>query len=628
VPTKETDRTSAVIVRNDEPAETDTLDRGRYARAFARLAQTCETPMVVGLYGGWGVGKTSLMRQVQREVQKLNIPTVWFDPWRHQFDEDPVIALLQTMAFALQLDREGDVRQILTTVALALGSPLLKWTNFGLSVTELRRLHAEVAKERFDIRDAQIRLREAVGALIQRVRDTRGADRVVFFIDDLDRCLPATMLKMLEALKLYLNLPSCVYVLGLDHRTVRAAIKTNFKDMAVSEQDYLDKIVQLPFVIPRIHPDHAQAFIQGLLPDAAKACAGFLAEFLGNNPRAVKRFVNILSINLLLAAELIKQPDATVVAVLLLIQQRNEALFARISANTALYRNLTVSGDAAAKLTEEYFAGDTRLQALVQRIGGPDDIATYVHLSAVAGASVRSDDMKPIEPEMVVLEPDTFLMGSPDGDPDAHPSEKPQHEVTIGYRFAVGRTPVTFAEYDRFCEATGRPPPEDQGWGRERRPVIYVTWHDATAYCQWLAVETGKPYRLLTEAEWEYACRAGTTTRYSVGDEITERDANFGGTVGETTEVGAYPANPWGLSDMHGNVSEWVEGVWHENYQDAPTDGSARTDGAGIISHPPRVIRGGSWDVDPRHLRSAFRYRYSRHLCGDMIGFRVARTVD
>ena len=140
--------------------------------------------------------------------------------------------------------------------------------------------------------------------------------------------------------------------------------------------------------------------------------------------------------------------------------------------------------------------------------------------------------------EMVVIPAGSFLMGSPPGEKGRRDGEGPQHRVTIGYRFAVGRYPVTFAEYDHFCKVTGRKKPEDQGWGRGRRPVINMVWDDAVAYCQWLVKATGKPYRLSSEAEWEYACRAGTTTRYAFGDEISKGDANFGKNIGKTTQVG------------------------------------------------------------------------------------------
>jgi formylglycine-generating enzyme required for sulfatase activity len=138
---------------------------------------------------------------------------------------------------------------------------------------------------------------------------------------------------------------------------------------------------------------------------------------------------------------------------------------------------------------------------------------------------------------------------------------------------------VTFDEYDHFCAATERKKPEDNGWGRRRRPMIAVSWREAVAYCAWLANKTGQPYRLPSEAEWEYAARAGTTTRYAFGGAITPKDANYSESkLGKTTEVGAYSPNAWGLYDMHGNVWEWVEDVWHDSYKGAPNDGSAWTE--------------------------------------------------
>jgi formylglycine-generating enzyme required for sulfatase activity len=237
------------------------------------------------------------------------------------------------------------------------------------------------------------------------------------------------------------------------------------------------------------------------------------------------------------------------------------------------------------------------------------------------GASSENRDERtlPVEPETAPIEPGTFTMGSEDED-----SEKPPHEVTIGARFSIGKYPVTFAEYDAFCEATGRQKPDDWGWGRERQPVVNVSWEDAKAYVEWLSETSGKPYRLPSESEWEYCCRAGTTTKYSCGDEITEKDANFGEKVGKTTEVGAYPANPWGLHDMHGNVWEWVEDVWRENYDGAPDDGSAWTEGG---DQGGSVLRGGSWFDRPYDCRSACRIWDRIRYQVDKSGFRVARTL-
>lgn len=231
-------------------------------------------------------------------------------------------------------------------------------------------------------------------------------------------------------------------------------------------------------------------------------------------------------------------------------------------------------------------------------------------------------------PEMVVIPAGDFMMGSPESEEGRSDWEGPQHKVTIGYRFALGRYPVTFDEYDHFCASTKRRKPPDQGWGRGRRPVINISWQDAVDYCDWLAQETSNHYRLPSEAEWEYAARAGTTTAYSCGDTITEKDANFDGKVGKTSELGAYPPNTWGLYEMHGNVSEWVEDLWHNNYQSQPDDGSAWTAGKSKGLSQLRVGRGGSWKSDARVLRSANRGRYGPNNRGNKRGFRVARTLS
>lgn len=160
-------------------------------------------------------------------------------------------------------------------------------------------------------------------------------------------------------------------------------------------------------------------------------------------------------------------------------------------------------------------------------------------------------------PELVVIRPGGFMMGSTEEEEGSDAFERPQHHVTIAERFAIARYPVTFREYDWFCEAIGRKKPGDEGWGRGQRPVINVSWDDAQHYLVWLSQETGRTYRLPSEAEWEYACRAGTTTLYWFGDTITPKDANYAKSeLHRTSEVGAYPANPWGLHDMHGNVLE------------------------------------------------------------------------
>ena len=217
-------------------------------------------------------------------------------------------------------------------------------------------------------------------------------------------------------------------------------------------------------------------------------------------------------------------------------------------------------------------------------------------------------------------------MGSVDGDND----EKPVHEVHLDKPMAVGKYEITFDEWDACvvdggCQKNKRP--GDEGWGRARRPVINVSWGDAKEYAGWLSRKTGAPYRLLSEAEWEYAARAGSAGKYAFGETLDAKRAKFSDGkqgVGETAEVGSFPANAWGLHDMHGNVWEWVEDCYLPNYVGAPTDGSPRS---GSDCGNTRVLRGGSWDYGPEDLRSAIRYRLPPFYRVDEIGFRVAREL-
>jgi formylglycine-generating enzyme required for sulfatase activity len=267
------------------------------------------------------------------------------------------------------------------------------------------------------------------------------------------------------------------------------------------------------------------------------------------------------------------------------------------------------------------------LQTEVQRPAAKVEEPTAPRGDAALGDLAVFRDA-PFAPELVVIPAGEFSMGSPEGEEGRHADEGPRHRVRIGRRFAIGRCPVTFEEYERFCEATQREKPADQDWGRGRRPVINVAYGDARAYVAWLSLQTGKAYRLPSEAEWEYACRAGTTTRYSFGDSIAPKDANYSESrLGRTSEVGAYPANPWGLRDMHGNVWEWVEDDWHDSYEGAPDDGSAWKEAESDSPNRRFAARGGSWGSDPRGCRSACR---SSDGAGDRdgdLGFRVARTL-
>ena len=287
-------------------------------------------------------------------------------------------------------------------------------------------------------------------------------------------------------------------------------------------------------------------------------------------------------------------------------------------------------------------------------------------------------------PEMVVIPPGEFWMGSPDG--EGYRSEHPRRKIKIAKPFAVGKFEVTWDDWEacvamRGCDGgptsdasfgiwdqakayvawlyrkvrvkiakpfaegkfDGRPT-SDAGFGKGRHPLIYVSWDQAKAYVAWLSRMTGKPYRLLTEAEWEYAARGVTSADaphppYPWGDKASHEYANYGTdqccqgkTEGRdkwlyTAPVGQFPANAFGLHDMHGNDFEWVEDPWHDDYRGSPpppTDGSVWMEG-GDVSR--RVVRGGSWNNDPRDLRSAVRNWNTAGSRSNNLGFRVARTL-
>ncbi len=242
--------------------------------------------------------------------------------------------------------------------------------------------------------------------------------------------------------------------------------------------------------------------------------------------------------------------------------------------------------------------------------------------SVPAPGTVFRDIDAPWCPELVVIAVGSFVMGSPKDEESRNEDEGPQHRVMFASPFALGKYPVTIAEYDHFCVEAAREQRRDQSWGRGRRPVIHLSWEDAKAYCGWLGDQTRQAYRLPSEAEWEYACRAGTTTRYSWGDEIKPQNANYGSNVGKTSEIGPYAPNPFGLYDMHGNLWEWCEDLWHDNYQSALADGSAWLQG----KSSGRVVRGGSWVSTPWLLRSASRFRVVPGYRNIDLGFRVSRT--
>jgi formylglycine-generating enzyme required for sulfatase activity len=289
--------------------------------------------------------------------------------------------------------------------------------------------------------------------------------------------------------------------------------------------------------------------------------------------------------------------------------------------------------------------------------------------AAQEGALERGRSFRECEncPEMVVVPAGKFTMGSPADEKNRYDDEDPQHDVTIGKAFAVGRTHVTVDQFDAFVRETGyvasskcyifeRGDYEEQD-GRSWRspgfeqegshPVVCVSWNDAMAYVDWIAKKTGKPYRLLSEAEFEYAARGQTSPGaypgFWFGSSENDLCRNGNGpdqqarNIPETSDWtfvscddgfaytspgGHFAPNAFGLYDMAGNAWQWLEDCWHDDYEGAPADGSAWTAACHLRDH---VVRGGAWDFDPKNLRAA--YRGSDTDANSNVGFRVARTL-
>lgn len=264
---------------------------------------------------------------------------------------------------------------------------------------------------------------------------------------------------------------------------------------------------------------------------------------------------------------------------------------------------------------------------------GPAVAAPAAAKPAAAGEPWRdcADDSCPW---LVSVPAGRFMMGAPAGEPAFSNEEGPQHLVRLR-AFAIGRHEVTFAQWDACVAGGGCPAqPRDEGWGRGQRPVIHIKPAMAQQYVRWLSRKTGQRYRLPSEAEWEYAARAGTTTPFSLGERVNPEQVNMAGGFTyngssrgidrqRTVPVGSLPANAWGLHEVHGNVWEWVQDCWHQDYRGAPANGSAWLKGC---DEPRKVLRGGGWYDTAVYARSAFR-RGIAAGSSSSLGLRVVREI-
>ncbi len=747
-------------ILHDQPADRDALDFQPYVDALADIVldPATQTPLILGIYGSWGSGKTSLMRMMQvrvtavREGEAPRHRAVWFDAWKYNQEDVLWRALLLLLLDDLKqllpaaraeeeaepvkeepgprqllallneaLYREtgwterGDKVRVNWTDAIAgaggLAASVLfsgPWQTFvantfaaesaqkakegwgqGKPASDLGKLVAAFRREETAHYQAQLRSLEQFqrnfAALVRALLPPDGEQprRLVVFVDDLDRCLPEKAIQVLEALKLFLDVPGCVFVLGLDPEAIAAAVQTRYKG-EVKANEYLEKIIQLPFHLPVIADKEMQRFVEALTArNLDAACAEVFALGLADNPtpRKVKRTLNTF----LLMSRLVEKRSALQetltpvrLAKLVAIQQAYPDLWAEVihrpgaliqlEAHARATRDADKRPEEAPPLPDALkpFAGQESLRRLLclqedaaacfgsLKLGELKEFTTLTRQAApaVAEPAVRAARVS-FEPELVTVPAGPFMMGTSDAQVQDmlrrfewaktaqkegwFAREQPEHEVTLP-AFEIGRYPVTNAQYAEFVKATRRAAPEYWPGGRmpeelAGHPVVNVTWRDAMAYCAWLSEATGKSYRLPTEAEWEKAARGADGRLWPWGNEWDPEAANCRPAgPGTTTLVGSYSPkgdSPYGAADMAGNVWEWCSSLWGAD-PNKPTfgypyrfdDGREDAQSTGL-----RIVRGGSWYSDsPARVRCACRFRDFPGSRGGDGGFRVARS--
>jgi len=507
--------------------------------------------------------------------------------------------------------------------------------------------------------------------------------RLIVFVDDLDRCLPEKAVEVLEAIKLFLDVPECVFILGLDQEVIARGIEIKYREIGISTGPadkkqrgflidgprYLEKIIQLPFQIPPIDRSKVSDFVHGLVDVwPHEDCPKVFTEGLGDNPRQIKRTVNVFLLLWQLAEKREARPIKPVrLAKVVAIQHVYPELYDVLKITPRLLRDLEGYLREAFKTGKDAEGSEAR-----ERLEPPPALAPYIHRTEVRKLLTLHPEQMPdvnfiglspeelrlyftltrraeapkaapvktprdvFEPETVRIPAGSFLMGSDDKDQSAGDDEKPQHPVELP-EYRIGKYPVTNAEYQVFVRETRHPAPrnwEDEIYPQDKgdHPTVYISWHDATAYCQWLGEKSGKNYRLPSEAEWEKAARGEVGLIYPWGNDWDAKKVNSGEEgPGETTPVGQYSPggdSPFGAADMAGNVWEWTRNLWGKEsdkpefkYPFDPKDSRREDLAAG--NDVARVLRGGSFDYYRDDVRCAIRRRNSPDFRNDLIGFRV-----
>jgi len=667
-----------------EAGREDWLGYGATAIVLARAAIETSNPLTIGVFGEWGTGKTSLMRLIQREVDKdENTAAVWFNAWQYEKEEHLIVPLVATINKELDKDWKAEIkegakklRDALRAIAYGfsvkgkVGIPLISEAEVNLSGKDMIARYQELTKD--SVLDRSLYF-DAFEKLKECVKQS-GAPRIVIFVDDLDRCMPDKAVQLLEGIKLILHQPGFSFVLGLNEVIIDAYIKTKYeKELKIEGthyDDYLDKMVQVKIPVPARDTKEMEEYIERLLNEGkifdGKDKAAFIpliADACNHNPRKVVRLLNRIMVTSRIGAIEKKPYDPEGLLLDIATDEPRYRDFREALDVTVIFKDTSEAqtiGQFLAKTLEgsqknrHEWNNDMRAVSLLsmQEIFNRaiDVIKENEHLfqllkstvgrewlsnstlrntlrkaaertraekrgeeeSPQAAKAELSDPIQTLLKNMVPISGGTFNMGSEEYD-----REKPVHEVTLS-AFEIGATQVTQAQYEAVMGKGINP----SYFKHPDNPVETVSWEEAKAFCEELSKLTRKKFVLPTEAQWEYACRAGSDTRFcfvNEEDKLEEYAWYNKNSEGRPHAAGRMKPNAWGLYDMHGNVWEWCND-WYGEYSAGP-----QTDPEGPASGPGRVLRGGSWSDYSGRCRSASRYSITPGTRSYSMGFRVVR---
>jgi formylglycine-generating enzyme required for sulfatase activity len=684
-------------ILDDLPTDVDALDFTPYIETLVDVCQTASTLLTIGVFGTWGSGKTSLMQMVQKGLPD-EYTGVWFDAWKYDKEEtlwrafllsvlsavrDNIkeggptedLDYLEPMLYrAIDIEKAGsvtiDLLKLVSKVAqgaVQIGLSFIPGVvALGKIVEELQKAGTEnisksaldaIQRERTKIHIEQVKFldqfQDKFRTLVEQ-HVTNNGGRLVVFVDDLDRCLPEKAIEVLEAIKLFVDAPGCIFILGLDQDVIARGIEMKYKELgekkdgegkeqfAVQGMRYLEKIIQLPFQIPPVEQTDMGEFVEGLAADwPHEECPKVFSVGLGDNPRQIKRTVNVFLMLWNLAEKRKEKLEgrikpirlAKVVAIQAIYPELYDLLKETLRYLRELeeyYRVLISEEEKDAVEPPPALAPYVSRQA-IQHIFTlyppdfseasfnslkPDELRLYFTLTRrVETPKAEPSGTRPqtFEPQMVRIPTGEFLMGD-----DLKLVKLPE--------FLIGKYPVTNREYQSFVIDMNYKPPlnwdgDQYPYAKGDHPVTYISWDNAKAFCRWLSNKTNKNFRLPGEAEWEKAARGIEGLVFPWGNKFVPDNANTSEIkIGDTTPVGQFSPNgdsPYGCADMSGNVWEWCIDRF-ESEQSKPN--------LLLRKRTPRILRGGSFMNDYRGATCSYRRREYPDNSSGADGFCIALT--